>query len=253
MTLGVVEGITEFLPVSSTGHLILFSRLLNIPANDFSSSFNIAIQTGAIGAVIFLYWQVLLVSRKIVGKVLAAFLPTAVIGLVLYKLIKHFLLNNALIVVWMLFLGGIFIVLFEKFYKEKNQTENSLETITYSQAILIGFCQSLAVVPGVSRAAATIIGGLFLGLKRKTIVEFSFLLAVPTMLAATGLDLLKTAVNFSGQQFMVLAVGFIVSFLVAVLSIKFLLNYIKNHNFTAFGIYRILVAVVFYFLLRETR
>jgi undecaprenyl-diphosphatase len=243
---GIVEGITEFLPISSTGHLMLTARYLGIAQTEFVKSFEIAIQSGAILAVVALYWKTLLGSFNIWKKLLAAFLPTAVIGALLYKIIKHFLLDSSAVVLWALFLGGIALIIFECFHREKENAAGALSEISYPQALLIGLFQSLAIVPGVSRAAATIVGGLLLGIKRKTIVEFSFLLAIPTMAAAMALDLLKSAYAFSSGQFSVLAIGFAVSFAVALVAIRFLLVFIKRHTFIPFGIYRILIAVVFW-------
>lgn len=243
---GVVEGITEFLPISSTGHLMLTARYLGIAQTEFVKSFEITIQSGAILAVVVLYWKILLRGREVWGKLLAAFLPTAVIGALLYRVIKRFLLGNNSVVLWALFLGGALLILFEHFHREKEDAAAALSAISYPQALLVGLFQSFAVIPGVSRAAATIVGGLIMGLKRKTIVEFSFLLAVPTMCAAMALDLLKSAHAFSAGQFSVLAVGFVVSFAVALVAIRFLLVFIKSHTFVPFGIYRILVAAVFW-------
>ncbi len=250
--LGFIEGVTEFLPVSSTGHMIIASRLMHIPDSEFLKTFEIAIQLGAICAVAGLYWRTFLLDWEIVLKVAAAFVPTAIVGLVLYKLIKHYLLGNSLVVIWSLFLGGAFIVLFEIFYKSKEDNIKEITKISYPQAILIGLCQSLAVVPGVSRSAATILGGLMLGVSRKTIVEFSFLLAVPTMLAATVLDIMKTEADLSLNEWGVLGVGFIVAWVIAWFSVKFLLHYIQRHNFTAFGVYRVLAAIAFAFLIFHT-
>lgn len=246
--MGIVEGITEFLPISSTGHLILTSRLLNIPQSDFLSSFQIAIQLGAILAVVLLYARSLILEWEILKRVMAAFIPTAVIGLTFYKVIKQYLMGSELVVAWALLIGGIILIIFEFFYKEKETSLGEISALSYKQAVLIGVFQSFAMVPGVSRSAATIIGGLSLGLKRKTIVEFSFLLAVPTMVAATGLDIIKSAAEFSADQIGLLAVGFVAAFLVAVVSIKFLLYFIKNHNFVVFGIYRIVIALLFLIL-----
>lgn len=243
-----MEGITEFLPISSTGHLILTSRLLNIPQSDFLSSFQIAIQLGAILAVVLLYARSLILEWEILKRVMAAFIPTAVIGLTFYKVIKQYLMGSELVVAWALLIGGVILIIFESFYKEKETSLGEISALSYKQAILIGVFQSFAMVPGVSRSAATIIGGLSLGLKRKTIVEFSFLLAVPTMVAATGLDIIKSAAEFSADQIGLLAVGFVAAFLVAVVSIKFLLYFIKNHNFVVFGIYRIVIALLFLIL-----
>lgn len=248
--LGVVEGVTEFLPISSTGHLILTSHLLRLPSSDFLSSFEISIQLGAILSVVVLYWRKFFSSPKeIFLRVLTAFIPTAIIGLILYKLIKTVLFNNLTVVLVALLVGGIVLIIFEKFYKEKPDATDDISKISYKNSFLIGVFQSLAVVPGVSRAAATIIGGLTLGLKRKTIVEFSFLLAVPTMLGATGLDLIKTGFSFSINEWIWLGVGAVVSFFVALLAIKFLLKYIQRHSFTAFGWYRVVLAILFWLLL----
>jgi undecaprenyl-diphosphatase len=246
---GIVEGITEFLPISSTGHLILTSELLRLPATEFLKSFEVAIQLGAILAVVVLYWKSFFVESEVFKKVIVAFIPTAVLGIIFYKLIKQFLLGNEQVVLWSLFLGGFVLIIFEIFYKEKSEAVEELSKISYGKALIIGLFQSVAMIPGVSRAAATIIGGLTLGLKRKTIVEFSFLLAVPTMAAATGLDLFKNAGAFSTDQFGILAVGFIFSFLTALGAIKFLLHFIKNNSFISFGIYRVVLAVLFWFLI----
>lgn len=244
--LGVVEGITEFLPVSSTGHLILAAKWMRLPATEFLKSFEIFIQLGAILAVAVLYFRRMLKEFKVIKLVLTAFLPSAVLGLVFYKFIKHYLLGDAQVVTWALFLGGIFMIVFELIHREGEGAVSNLSAISFSQALLIGGFQSLAMVPGVSRAAATIIGGLALGLKRKTIVEFSFLLAIPTMLAAAILDLSKSAFAFSQAEFGFLAAGFVTSFFVAILAIKFLLRYIQRHSFILFGVYRILVALFFW-------
>ena len=243
--LGIVQGFTEFLPISSTGHLILVSDLLKIPQTEFVKSFEIAIQLGSILAVVVLYWKTLVTKIEVLKKIAVAFLPTATLGLVFYKIVKTFLLGNEKVVVYSLLLGGIFLILFEYFYKEKTESASELENISLKQAFIIGLFQSVAMIPGVSRSAATIIGGLFVGIKRKTIVEFSFLLAIPTMLAATALDLLKSYQEFSSGSLGVLSLGFLASFLVAILSIKFLLNFVKKHDFTVFGVYRILVAIIF--------
>ena len=247
--LGVIEGVTEFLPVSSTGHMIVASHLMHLPETEFLKTFEIAIQLGAIGAVAGLYWRTFLLDWEIVLKVLAAFVPTAVVGFVLYKFVKHYFLGNAFIVMEALFVGGVFIVLFERIYKSKEDNIKEIVKISYPQAMLIGLCQALAVIPGVSRSAATILGGLMLGVSRKTIVEFSFLLAVPTMLAATVLDLMKTEADLSTNEWGMLAVGFVVAFVVAWISVKFLLRYIQRHDFMIFGFYRIIAAIVFFFLL----
>lgn len=247
--LGVVEGITEFLPISSTGHLILAGRCLGLTGSEFQKSFDIAIQLGAILSVVVLYGRSLLVKPAVLTRVAAAFIPTALLGLIFYKIIKKVLLNNEPLVLAAMLIGGVLLIIFEKFHKEDAAAIDAIQDLPYTKAIWLGVFQSLAMVPGVSRSAATIVGGLLLGLKRKTIVEFSFLLAVPTMLAATALDLLKTSGQFSAEEFSVLAVGFTVSFWVALLSIKFLLHYIKSHNFVIFGVYRIAAALLFWKLI----
>jgi undecaprenyl-diphosphatase len=249
--LGIVEGLSEFLPISSTGHLILAGHLLGLPDGNFEKSFDIIIQLGAILAVVVLYWRALLVDRDTQKKVLAAFIPTGIIGLAFYKIVKTYLLGNIPLVVASLFVGGVFIVLFERWYakKSKGELKNNISEITYKDAAIIGVCQSVAIVPGVSRSAATILGGLWLGVKRETIVEFSFLLAVPTMLAATGLDLIKNYSAFTSADLGILLAGLLSSFLVALAGIKFFLGFIKKYSFTAFGVYRIIVAVLFWGLL----
>jgi undecaprenyl-diphosphatase len=247
---GIVEGITEFLPISSTGHLILTAKLLKAPQTDFLKSFEIAIQLGAILSVVILYWRALLIDRKILARVLAAFIPTAVLGAIFYKLIKNFLLNSETTVLVALLAGGIILIIFELFYREKTDAGAEISQISFKQAIIIGTCQALAMIPGVSRSLVTILAGLSLGIKRKTIVKFSFLLAIPTILGATVLDLFKSAVHFSFSQFNYLAVGFIVSFIIALLAIKFFMSYIEKHNFIIFGIYRILAAFFLFFLCR---
>lgn len=243
---GIVEGITEFLPISSTGHLMLTARYLGIAQTEFVKSFELVIQSGAILAVVVLYGKTLLKGWDIVSKVLTAFLPTAVIGALLYKIIKGFLLNSNTTVLWALFLGGIALILFELFHKEKVDASANFSQISYAQALLIGLFQSLAIIPGVSRSAATIVAGLIIGFKRKLIVEFSFLLALPTMCSAMAFDLLKNGHSFSAAQFLTLTVGFLASFAVALTSIRFLLMFIKSHSFIPFGIYRMFIAVAFW-------
>lgn len=244
--LGIVEGISEFLPISSTGHLILTSKLLGLPPTEFVKSFEISIQLGAILSVVVLYWRVFIRNWKVLKMLAAAFAPTAVLGLVFYKLIKQYLLGSAGIVVAALAVGGVALIVFEMFHREKDGATELLEEISYKKAVVIGLSQAVAMVPGVSRSAATIVGGLAVGLKRKTIVEFSFLLAVPTMLAATVLDLIKSAHTFAAGEAQMMLVGFVCAFVVAALSIKFLLKYIQRHSFIAFGIYRIIIALLFW-------
>jgi undecaprenyl-diphosphatase len=247
LILGIVEGITEFLPVSSTGHLILASALLGIPQTDFQKTFEIVIQLGAILAVVAIYWRAFL-NPDTLKKVIVAFIPTGIIGLALYKVVKTYLLGNDIVVLWALGLGGVALIAFEYWHTEKETASGSIADISYTQAVWIGLFQAISIIPGVSRSAATILGGLLVGLKRRTIVEFSFLLAVPTMVAASGLDLLKTSAVFTISQVGALATGFAVAFIVALFSIRFLLQYVRTHTFVPFGIYRIVVALAFFFL-----
>lgn len=250
--LGFVEGVTEFLPVSSTAHLMLAGKLMGIPPTDFSKTFDIAIQLGAILAVVCLYARRLALDRKLARRVLVAFLPAAIIGFLLYKTVRG-LLGNDQVALWALFLGGIFLIVFEFFHKKRQTSATAkpdASEISYKQCLGIGLFQSLALVPGVSRSGATIVGGLCLGLDRRTVVEFSFLLAVPTMVAATALDLWKNAGVFTSSQTGVLLVGGVTSFGVALFSIRFLLRYIERHDFTAFGVYRLAVALAFWLFVR---
>lgn len=242
--LGIVEGITEFLPISSTGHLILTSKLLGLSEDSFTKSFDIIIQLGAIAAVVVLYWKKVIGDIDLCKKVLVGFIPTAILGLVFYKVVKG-LQGDVGVVAWALILGGIILIVFELWQSKKNISSPETEELTYKQAVLIGVFQSIAFIPGVSRSAATIIGGQLIGLGRKAIVEFSFLLAVPTMLAATSLDIVRQANSFTSENIGLLLIGFIVSFLVAWAAIKTFLSYIQNHSFIVFGVYRIIVGIIF--------
>ncbi len=241
--LGITEGVTEFLPISSTGHLILASKLLHVPDSDFLKTFEIAIQLGAILSVVVLCWKSFL-KVEILKRLALGFVPTGIIGFAVYPFVKSYLLGSETVVLWALLLGGIALIVFELLHKESAGAATSAE-ISYKQSLLIGLFQAVAIVPGVSRSAATIVGGLALGVRRVAIVEFSFLLAVPTMAAATGYDLLKSANSFSSADVLSLAIGFATSFIVALLAIKFLLSYIRTHSFIPFGIYRIAIALFF--------
>ncbi len=241
--LGIVEGITEFLPISSTAHLILASELLRLPSDEFQKSFEIAIQLGAILSVVVLYAGRMLRRFDVWLRVIVAFIPTAVLGALFYPLIKNVLMESIPVILAALLIGGIVLILFEMLHRERANATDDLSKMTLPQAALIGLFQSLAFVPGVSRAAATIVGGLLLGIRRKVIVEFSFLLAVPTMAAAVALDLTNMGAQFSPQEWILLLIGFVVSFVVALLSIVWLLRFITRHSFTVFGWYRIILAV----------
>lgn len=242
--LSIIEGITEFLPISSTGHMILAAKLLNIPQTEFAKSFEIIIQLGAILAVAIIYLQTLLSNKKLWAPLLIAFLPTAIIGFTLYPLIKHVLLDNVLITTSALFLGGIVLILFEKYHT--NVAHTTLSTLTPKGAFIIGLFQSVSIIPGVSRAAATIIGGMMNGLSRKDAVEFSFLLALPTMAAATGLDVLKNRdVILHGGNMGILLFGSAIAFITAWITVKTFLTYVKTHDFSSFGVYRIVLSILF--------
>src|SRR5581483_4251869 len=225
---------TEFLPISSTAHLILASRLLGLEQTEFQKSFEIAIQLGAILSVILLYWRKFL-NPQVLARVITAFIPTGVIGFALYKVVKNYLMDSEGIVLWALFLGGVLLIVFELLHRESDDAVADVEAIPYAKCVGIGLFQSISMIPGVSRAGATI-------------VEFSFLLAVPTMLAATLYDLYKNAATFVPGEFGVLAAGFVSSFVVALIAIKFLLAYVRTNTFIPFGIYRILIAAAFAFL-----
>lgn len=240
--LGIVEGLTEFLPISSTAHLVLASEFLGVPDSSFLSSFIIAIQLGAIGAVVLLYWRTLVFDLETMKRVAVAFIPTAVIGFALYKILKEYLMDNLWLIAGTLFLGGIVLIVFEKYYRREVEATH----MSYTSAFLIGCAQSLAIVPGVSRAGATILGGLALGVSREKIVEFSFLLAIPTMLAATGYDLMKSASTFAGGEWELLFVGFVTSFLAAYAGVRWLIRYVQTHSFSIFGWYRIVLGVALF-------
>ncbi len=245
LVLAAVEGLTEFLPISSTGHLILASRLLRLPQTEFVKTFEIVIQSGAILAVIVLYGKKLLRSRALWNRLFIAFLPTAIIGALLYPFIKNILIGNTTVVLVGLALGGIFLIVFERLYKPQT-TPVPLENLPYRSAFLIGLTQAVAVIPGVSRAAASIVGGMLLGLPRTSAAEFSFILAVPTILAATALDLTKTGFVFSSQEYGLLALSLVGSFITAYLAIKTFINYLQHHTLAAFGVYRLVLALIFW-------
>lgn len=243
--LGIVEGLTEFIPVSSTGHLILASQLLQMPTDDFLVTFEITIQLGAIMAVLYMYWKriftVSMIKRLIVG-----FIPTGVAGFLIYPHIKE-LLASPLVVGITLLLGGVVILFAENAYfnwKEERLVELRHE-ISLKESFFLGLYQILALVPGVSRSGAMIVGGLMMKLDRKILTEFTFLLAVPTMAAATLYSIYKNQdavlhpVNIAP-----LLVGMISSFVVATFVIKLFLDYIRQHTFIAFGFYRILIGII---------
>lgn len=245
VVLGIVEGVTEFLPISSTGHLILVSELLHIPQSEFLTSFQIVIQLGAILAVVALYWRKLFLEWEVMKRIMVALIPALGIGFLFYSFIRK-LLTSPLTVVVALGIGGVILIAFEYVRKGRDGSLENLATLPYRTVLFIGLFQAISVIPGVSRAGATILGGLSLGLSRKAIVEFSFLLAAPTMVAATTLDLLKHGASFSSADFHLLWIGLLFAFLVAILAMKGFLRFVESHSFTAFGVYRIVVATLFY-------
>lgn len=262
LILGIIEGLTEFLPISSTAHMIIASEWLKIPTSEFLKTFEISIQLGAILAIVILYWKKIWSSWSLIGKIATAFIPTSIIGLLFYKIVKNYLMDNTYIIAGALLIGGVVLILFEKYYYKKNsdnqtsseQVKSDSEKsnqeeikISYKQAGIIGVFQALAIIPGVSRAAATIIGGLSLGITRKNIVEFSFLLAIPTMLGATGLDLYKNRAilaTLGTNDLMIWLIGFVISFITAIIGVKFFLKFIQKNNFIPFGWYRIILGLI---------
>lgn len=243
MLLGIVEGLTEFLPISSTGHLILASALMKIEQTDSHKVFQVTIQLGAMLAVLFIYCKRLVANPELLKKLAVAFVPTGTIGFLLYKLVKSLFVPS--LVSYMLIAGGIAFILIECFLKRHPAAVEEVQDISYRQAFLIGLTQCVSMVPGVSRSGATIMGGLLCGLSRTAAAEFSFLLALPTMLAATAYDIYKNHAVFQMSDVQNIAIGFVTSFIFAVISIKWLLRFVTSHTFVSFGIYRIVVGVLF--------
>jgi len=241
--LAIVEGITEFLPVSSTGHMIIASSLMGIASDPFTKMFTVAIQLGAILSVIVLYWKRFFQSIDFYFKLFVAFIPAAIVG-VLFNDAIDALLERVEVVGITLLVGGIFFLFVDRIFKD---TEESEKQVDYSSALKIGLFQLVALMPGVSRSAATIIGGLTQKLSKKTAAEFSFFLAVPTMFGATAMKLLsfyKHGGNFGGTEITALAVGNIVAFFVAILAIKSFIGFLTKHGFRIFGYYRIIVGAI---------
>ena len=248
IVLGIVEGLTEFLPVSSTGHLILTSKLLGIQQDMFHKTFEVIIQLGSILAVIFVFWERLFKnSLELWVKLAIGFLPAGILGFLLYDLIK--MLFAPITTSIMLIVGGIACIVIEIFYKEKEHHTKEIAEISYKQSFLIGIFQALAMIPGTSRSGATIIGGLLLGCNRKVATEFSFLLALPTMIIASGYSAYKNYAVFNADNLLILAVGFVVAFLSALIAIKLFLGFVSRFNFIPFGIYRIILGIAFLFYL----
>jgi undecaprenyl-diphosphatase len=243
--LGVIEGFTEFLPISSTGHLIVASHFMGIDQTEVTKAFEVIIQFAAILAVIFNYKDKFTIKKiDLWTKVFAAFIPIGAVGFVFSNQIKELFSINVVAV--MFIIGGVVFLIVEKFFLQKENTNliDDVEDVTLKQALIIGFAQIFALIPGTSRAGSTIIGALLVGLSRKASAEFSFLLAFPVMSAVTAYDLLKHYKDFSDANLMTLAVGFVVSFIVAFITIKLFMKFLDKFTFVAFGIYRILFGVV---------
>ncbi len=246
--LAIVEGVTEFLPISSTGHMIITSAIMGIKNDPFTKVFEVAIQFGAILSVVVLYFKRFFKSFDFYFKLFVAFIPTAIVGLLLKKHIDK-LLEEVWVVATALLLGGIILLFIDKWF-EKNETEGT-EEVSYKTGFLIGCFQCLAMIPGVSRSAATIIGGLTQKLTRKAAAEFSFFLAVPTMFAATAKSLYdeKDLILNSTDKIPLLLLGNIVAFIVAMIAIKFFITILTKYGFKAFGYYRIALGALLLILL----
>ncbi len=242
--LAIIEGITEFLPISSTGHMIIGSSFMGIASSEYVKMFTVAIQFGAILSVLVLYWKRFMQSVDFYIKLFIAFLPAAFFGLLLNDYIDA-LLDNPWVVAINLILGGIFLVFVDRIFAENEELQVD-QSISKRKALFIGFFQVIAMIPGVSRSAATIVGGLTQKLNRKNAAEFSFFLAVPTMLAATGYKMLKYQldVGFSMGDVKMLLLGNVLAFVVALLAIKGFIGFLTKYGFKFFGYYRIIVGLV---------
>lgn len=248
IVIAIVEGITEFLPISSTGHMIITSSIMGIRGESFTKTFEVAIQLGAILAVVVLYWKKFFdfTKWKFYIKLIVAVVPALLLGFLFSNRIDA-LLDSPITVAVSMLVGGIILLFIDNVFNV--HTIHEEENISYGRALIIGFWQCLAMIPGVSRSAASIIGGMQQKLTRKLAAEFSFYLAVPTMIAATGYKLLKEYKNIHGEEIKLLAVGNIVAFIVAVLAIKFFIGFLQKHGFKIFGIYRIIAGIVLLILI----
>lgn len=247
--LSIIEGVTEFLPVSSTGHIIIGSSLMGIAQENFTKTFTVAIQFGAILSVVVLYWKRFIQSVDFYKKIFFAFIPAVVFGVLLKRQI-NLMLGNVLVVASTMLIGGIILVLLDQwFQKEEEGRSNALPSNV--SAFKIGLFQVIAMIPGVSRSAATIVGGITQNLNKRSAAEFSFFLAVPTMFAATCkelYDLFKEGGGISHDQVSLLIVGNIIAFIVAIIAIKTFINYLLKHGFKIFGYYRIILGLLILFL-----
>lgn len=249
--IAIVEGLTEFLPISSTGHMIITEKLLHIPSDDFSKVFTVAIQFGAILAVVVLYWKKFFDFKiwQFYAKIAVGVLPALLLGFLFSDKIDA-LLESSTTVAISLLVGGIILLFVDNLFK--NPTVDKEEDVSFFKAIMIGAWQCIAMIPGVSRSAASIIGGMQQKLTRNAAAEFSFFLAVPTMLAATGYKLLRYYKDYGGftsNEIKHLAIGNVVAFVVALLAIKFFIGFLKKHGFKVWGYYRIIVGIVLLILI----
>lgn len=249
--IAVIEGLTEFLPVSSTGHMILADSLLKVSDPEFAKTFEIVIQLGAILSVVLLYRKRFLKSTGIYFKLFVAFIPTGIIGFLAYKTIKTYLFNPVTVSV-SLIAGGVVLILLDRWSKKEESRYADLEELSYAAAFKIGLIQCLSMIPGVSRAAATIFGGVYAGFNRSQAAEFSFLLAVPTMIAAAGYDLLKEKDSIHSEDMSLLLFGGAVAFVVALLAIKAFIAFLSKYGFKHFGYYRIVLGMAFLLLAYTT-
>lgn len=251
VVIAIVEGLTEYLPVSSTGHMIITEKLLNIPDTDYTKMFTVAIQLGAILAVVVLYWKKFfdIKNWQLYPKLIVGVLPAIILGLLFSKKIDA-LLESTLTVAISLLVGGVVLLFIDKAFN--NPRIHSEKEVSFPNAFIIGTWQCLAMIPGVSRSAASIIGGMQQKLTRSAAAEFSFFLAVPTMLAATGYKLFKhykDTGGFTGEEIKQLAIGNVVAFVVAMIAIKFFIGFLQKHGFRVWGIYRIIVGIALLILI----
>ncbi len=241
--IGVIEGFTEFLPISSTGHMIVASKFMGIEESALMKAYEVIIQFAAILAVVLIYREKISFKKiDLWMKLLVAFLPLAVVGFIFKDVIKT--LFNVQTVAWMFIIGGFIFLIVEYFYKESESHTQDVEKVSYKQAWWVGFTQIFSLIPGTSRAGATIVGGLLTGMDRKTSSDFSFLLAIPVMAAVSGYDLLKHYQDFADANWGAFVVGFVVAFVVAYITVKLFLVFIQKFSFVPFGIYRIIFGII---------
>lgn len=249
IVMAVIEGLTEFLPISSTGHMILVQNIMGIVSTDFVKAFTIIIQFGAILSVVVVYWKHFFTSWEFYGKLLLGIVPMTILGFLFIDVINSFL-ENVYVVAIMLILGGILMLFVDRWFEKKDNTES----VTYKNAFVIGVFQCIAMIPGVSRSMATIVGGMTQGLSRKAAAEFSFFLAVPTMMAASSYKLLKLLLAPDGipvvqENMSVMVTGIVVAFLVALFAIRLFVKFVTRHGFKFFGYYRIILGSIILLLL----